>query len=174
MIKCIKWPSNNHDCVALVRFAKKLLMRTSLFLIVFTALFSAGCSDSSSAEGDQPHSIPTISAKKTTTIQWIDSTKNFGRINEGQKLALSFRFKNTGDNPLVIRSVQPSCGCTVADYPKEPIAPGAEGEITGEFDSKGREGLQHKELTVMSNSLYGIDKVSFEVIVVPQTKAATK
>ena len=81
-----------------------------------------------------------------TSIQWIDSIKNLGRINEGQKLEVSFRFKNTGDKPLIIQSVRPGCGCTVADYPKEPIAPGAEGEITGSFDSKGRENMQRKEI----------------------------
>lgn len=87
-----------------------------------------------------------------TTIQWVDSVKNLGRINEGQKLEISFRFKNTGSKPLVITSVVPGCGCTVADYPKEPIAPGGEGEITGSFDSHGRENLQRKQIAVVANT----------------------
>lgn len=87
-----------------------------------------------------------------TTIQWIDSTKDYGKINQGDKLEVLFRFKNTGDKPLVIESVHPSCGCTVADPPKAPIAPGAEGEIKGSFDSNGKSGLQHKTITVMANT----------------------
>lgn len=103
-------------------------------------------------------------AAQLTTIQWLDSSKNLGRINEGQKVEVSFRFKNTGDKPLIIRSVQPGCGCTVADYPKEPIAPGAQGEITGSFDSKGREGLQHKEIMVTANTIGSPDhRIAFEV-----------
>jgi len=87
-----------------------------------------------------------------TTIQWIDSVKDYGKINEGQKLEVLFRFKNTGNKPLVIESVHPSCGCTVADPPKEPIAPGAEGEIKGSFDSNGKSGQQHKSIEVTANT----------------------
>jgi hypothetical protein len=87
-----------------------------------------------------------------TSIQWIDSTKDYGKINEGDKLEVLFRFKNTGTKPLIIESVHPSCGCTVANPPTEPIAPGAEGEIKGSFDSNGKSGLQHKTITVMANT----------------------
>jgi hypothetical protein len=59
----------------------------------------------------------------------------------------------------------------VADYPKQPIAPGEEGEITGEFDSNGRQGLQHKELTVRSNTAAAVQNVYFEVNVIPNPQA---
>lgn len=102
--------------------------------------------------------------KALTTIQWIDSAKNLGKINQGQKLQISFRFKNSGKNPLVIQAVNPSCGCTVADFPKEPIQPGQESQITGSFDSNGRSGLQHKELTVIANTEGNPEhKLTFEV-----------
>ena len=87
-----------------------------------------------------------------TSIQWIDSVKNYGKITEGQKLEVAYRFKNTGTKPLIIESVHPSCGCTVADPPKEPVAPGAEGEIKGSFDSNGKSGQQHKTIFVMANT----------------------
>jgi hypothetical protein len=86
-----------------------------------------------------------------TTVQWLDSTKDFGKIVEGQRLEVAFRFKNTGDKPLVIERVQPSCGCTIAEQPKEPIAPGAEGQVKASFDSKSRVGTNHKSLTVFAN-----------------------
>lgn len=87
-----------------------------------------------------------------TTIQWIDSSKNFGKINEGQVLDVAFRFKNVGDKPLVIRHVRASCGCTEPNWPKEPIAPGAEGSITAQFNSSGREGMNAKDLYVEANT----------------------
>jgi hypothetical protein len=87
-----------------------------------------------------------------TTIQWLDSSKDFGKIGEGQKLEVAFRFKNTGDKPLVIQRVQPSCGCTVAEQSKEPVAPGAEGQIRATFNSEGRTGINHKTLFVYANT----------------------
>jgi hypothetical protein len=88
-----------------------------------------------------------------------------GTITAGDKLTVAFRFKNTGDKPLVIESVQPSCGCTVANYPKEAIAPGGTGEITGAFDSKGKEGLQRKSMTVLANTPRQSYTLQFEVTV---------
>src|SRR5215203_2440748 len=70
-----------------------------------------------------------------TTIQWLDSVKSVGKIKNGEKVQISFRFKNTGTKQLVITSVIVSCGCTVADKPDQPIAPGEEGTIKAEFNS---------------------------------------
>ncbi len=91
-----------------------------------------------------------------TTVQWLDSSsKDFGKIKEGQRLEVAFRFKNTGDKPLVIERVQPSCGCTIAEQPKEPIAPGAEGQVKASFDSNHRVGTNHKTLSVWANMKEG-------------------
>lgn len=94
----------------------------------------------------------TVDQNTTTTVQWIDSIVDKGTIIEGQKLEIAFRFKNSGNKPLVIRNVQPACGCTVADFPKEPIAPGGEGMIKGSFDSNGRLGVNTKTMTVFTNT----------------------
>ena len=86
-----------------------------------------------------------------TTVQWLDSTRDFGKIQEGQQLEVSFRFRNTGSKPLVIERVQPSCGCTVAEQPKEPIPSGAEGLIKATFNSRNHVGINHKTLNVFAN-----------------------
>lgn len=142
----------------------------SLILITIVS-FAAACG-SSDAPGDIDK-LRNESSKQTTTIQWLDSARDFGNIILGQKLSVSFRFKNTGAKPLVIQSVHPACGCTVADYPKEPIAPGGEGEITGEFNSEGKEGQNHKEITVLTNTATHTHKLAFTVTVVgkPQQQA---
>lgn len=94
-----------------------------------------------------------IDSTQFTTLQWLDSTsKDFGKIKEGQKLEVAFRFKNTGDKPLVIQHVQPSCGCTVAEQSQEPVAPGADGQIRATFNSEGRTGVNHKTLFVTANT----------------------
>ena len=88
-----------------------------------------------------------------TTIQWIDSVKNIGLVPAGKKAEITFRFKNTGNRPLFIVDAQPGCGCTIADYPKEAIAPGKEGVITANYDVKaGTSGEFRKNIHVKTNT----------------------
>jgi len=84
-----------------------------------------------------------------TTIQWLDSIKNFGTINQGDKIQILFRCKNTGTKPLIIANARPGCGCTIADYTHEPIAPGAEGLVTASFDSNHGHASGEVRKTVM-------------------------
>jgi hypothetical protein len=105
-----------------------------------------------------------------TTITWLDSAKNMGKITEGEKVEIAFRFVNSGDKPLVIQSVGVSCGCTVAEKPGELFAPGKEGVIKAIFDSKGRLGANHKTVTVYANTEQPMHPLSFEVEVLPANK----
>lgn len=139
----------------------------SLFLL---AAVITSCGEASANKDVQ--AIETGGGGALTSIEWIEPTKDLGSINEGQKLQISFHLKNTGTAPLVLQSVVPGCGCTLADYPKEPIAPGKEADITASFDSQGREGQQHKEITVTANTKETSQhKLSFNVMVVKSTKA---
>jgi len=128
----------------------------------------AGCknNDKSGSSATKPITDST----QFTTIQWLDSSKDFGKIEEGQKLEVSFRFKNTGDKPLVIERVQPSCGCTVAEQSTEPIAPGGEGQVKASFNSQGRTGVNHKTLFVTANTK-GTQSHSLQFIVEVEKKS---
>jgi uncharacterized protein DUF1573 len=88
----------------------------------------------------------------TTTVQLIDSAYNFGNVTDGDKVEYSYRFRNTGDKPLIIASAVASCGCTVPEKPEEPIKPGEVGFLKVVFNSKGRVGEVHKTITVTSNA----------------------
>ena len=106
-----------------------------------------------------------------TNIQWLDSaSRNYGTIPEGQQLNVSFRFRNTGATPLVIGQIRPSCGCTIAEQPKAPIAPGAEGQIRAVFNSQGRSGVNHKTLFVTANTK-GTQNYSLQFSVVVDKKS---
>jgi hypothetical protein len=123
-------------------------------LFLFAGLFVAGCQMADQKPGS---GIKDAGGKsdtgQLTTIQWIDSSnRDFGRIMEGQKLEVSFRFKNSGDKPLLIQHVQPSCGCTVPEQSSEPIAPGEESDIKATFTSEGHVGPNHKTLWVLANT----------------------
>lgn len=88
-----------------------------------------------------------------TTIQWLDSShQDLGKVNEGQVVEVSWKFKNNGSKPLIINGASASCGCTVAEKPEAPIAPGEEGIIKAKFDSKNREGMQRKDVYVTANT----------------------
>jgi Protein of unknown function (DUF1573) len=103
-----------------------------------------------------------------TTVQWLDSAQNFGKVTDGEKVVITFHFKNTGTKPLIISNVQASCGCTVPSKPEEPIAPGAEGKITAEFNSEGRVGKASKNITVTANTKESITVLMFEGEVLPK------
>jgi len=90
--------------------------------------------------------------KDSTTVQIIDSTYNFGKVTDGERVEYNYRFKNTGKHPLVILSATASCGCTVPEKPDEPINPGETGFLKVVFNSKGRVGEAHKTITVTSNA----------------------
>jgi len=132
-----------------VRLQKLSFMRYLLTCLIAASLI-AGCKNNDKSGAAAGTTI--TDSTQFTTIQWLDSTKDFGKIAEGQKLEVSFRFKNTGDKPLVIEKVQPSCGCTVAEQSTEPIAPGAEGQVKASFNSEGRTGVNHKTLFVYANT----------------------
>jgi len=109
--------------------------------------------------------IPAADSANYTRIEWLDSSKSMGTMTQGQVLKISYRFRNSGEKPLIIQRVQPGCGCTVADYPKEPIAPGKEGEIKAEFDSKGKEGVQRKNILVYANTPELMHTLWFDVTI---------
>lgn len=78
---------------------------------------------------------------------------DFGTIKEGEIVQHIFKFKNSGNSPLVITNASGNCGCTVPEWPKDPIAPGKSGEIKVSFNSKGKSGVEEKEVYVMANTI---------------------
>jgi hypothetical protein len=131
------------------------------FLMIMGIAMLAAC-ESNPKNPKEPATTPqTIQAEKDaavgdstswTTVQWLDSVQNFGKVTDGEKVMVTFHFKNTGTKPLIIASVQASCGCTVPSKPEEPVAPGAEGVIKAEFNSEGRVGAANKTITVRCNT----------------------
>ncbi|NVO30085.1 DUF1573 domain-containing protein [Hymenobacter lapidiphilus] len=77
---------------------------------------------------------------------------DFGSIPEGVMASHEFRFKNTGNQPIIIANVQASCGCTTPDWTKTPILPGKSGMVKAVYSSAGRPGVFNKTVTVVSNA----------------------
>ena len=93
------------------------------------------------------------SIKNVPVLQFEKNTHDFGSIVQGEKISYAFQFNNIGKGDLVIRAAQGSCGCTVPEYPKDPVKPGNEGIINVTFNSEGKEGYQEKTITIISNTL---------------------
>ena len=125
------------------------------FLVIFTLpalLFSCDIRKNANRKDVQAKSVSAQTFKDSTTVEIIDSTHNFGKITDGEKAEYNYKFKNTGKNPLIISSATASCGCTVPEKPEEPIKPGEMGFLKVVFNSKGRVGEVHKEITIISNA----------------------
>ncbi len=91
---------------------------------------------------------------KMAVLEFEEDTLDYGTILQHSDGNRVFKFTNTGDAPLVIASVRPSCGCTVAHYTKEAILPGKQGEIKVKYDTK-RLGGFNKSIRVQSNTENG-------------------
>jgi len=123
------------------------------YLVIASAIFTLIACGSQDTKKSANTTQGASDSLNYTTIQWLDSSKDVGTLNYGETAQIKFRFKNTGDKPLLVVSAQPGCGCTVADYPKQPIEPGQEGEITAGFDTKkGGEGEFKKNIVVTTNT----------------------
>ncbi len=101
----------------------------------------------SPVNADEP--VDTVNVAKMT----FENTRyDFGTINEGEIVTHNYKFTNTGKIPLVISDARSTCGCTVPDWPKDPIQPGEEGQISVQFDSKGKKDQQAKPITISANT----------------------
>lgn len=78
-------------------------------------------------------------------------TRDLGTVLWNKPVTAEFKITNTGNKPLVISNVTTSCGCTVADWTKEPIMPGKSGKISSTFDAKAV-GRFHKTVGIYSNA----------------------
>lgn len=92
------------------------------------------------------------SKKSAPKAEFAVGVHDFGKIKESVgKVTCTFKFKNTGDQPLIIQRVQATCGCTSPSYTKEPVLPGKEGEVTVVYSATGNVGSFEKRLTVFTN-----------------------
>jgi len=135
---------------------------------MFASFAFVSCQNSASADtSSTPESVQTIETPgdvktntvvtseptgPTTTATFGELEYDFGSVDQGEKVTHKYTFKNDGKEPLIISNAKGSCGCTVPQWPKEPIAPGEEGEILVQFDTKGKKGNQTKTVTLTANT----------------------
>ncbi len=108
----------------------------------------------------QPAAQPEVNPEgPLPKFEFEEESYDFGTINEGDIVTHIFKFTNTGEAPLMISSATASCGCTVPEWPKEPIAVGEEGEIKVQFNSRKKPGVQNKTVTITANTYPKINRI---------------
>lgn len=135
---------------------KLLKIRRLLAVIVMGLCVLTACEDKTDGKLStdlvtSPKSA-TETSDKQAAIKFDKEEHDFGTLLQGEVVSYSFHFTNVGNMPLIVSEVGSSCGCTVGDYPREPIAPGKTGSIKVTYNSAGHHGFQSRYLTVMTNT----------------------
>ncbi len=86
-------------------------------------------------------------------FQWADTLFAFGEVREGDIIQQPFGFRNVGTAPLLINTATSTCGCTIPEWPKDPIMPGDSGTIRVKFNTLHRTGQQMKQVTIFANTI---------------------
>src|SRR5690606_5707480 len=140
---------------------KHLMEMKKVLLYSLVSLFVVSCGTNASDNTEQNVSSESASVHPTEVsidtanapiITISNDTFDFGVAKEGEKVSHEFEFTNDGNTPLIISSVNASCGCTTPNYPKQPIKPGERSKIEVVFDTKNQPGMQHKVITMFSNA----------------------
>lgn len=113
--------------------------------------------------------MPAMAHGECAKIKFDNTMHDFEAVpEEGGTVAHDFVFTNEGDAALVVIEVNTNCGCTVADFPQAPIAPGKQGVITITFDPKGHPGEFAKEIVVKTNANKKKSRLRIKGMVIPQ------
>jgi len=133
---------------------ERFFMRNIFFLFVIISII-ASCGNNEKVKPQSFTELDKIATDSAnfTQIEWIDSVANFGTINEGEIVEVTFKFKNIGNKPLYVIDVKPGCGCTSPSYSNEAIKPQKEGWVKGTFNSNNQKGEIHKFIRVVTNTI---------------------
>jgi hypothetical protein len=148
---------------------KKSILLFSTFALIATASFAQKKTDtksptstttsaptstatgSTSTSAAPQQATPTADQNPDAHMKFATEEHNFNTIPEGPAVTFDFDFKNIGKEPIVLSTVQASCGCTTPNWSKEPILPGKSSKITATYNTQGRPGAFTKTITVNSN-----------------------
>ena len=126
---------------------KTILKTLSVTFLLFTSL-------SSSMQAQEKKTLDNIGNDNPNqaNFKFEKTDYDFGTIKQGESITYEFKFSNTDGEPIIISKAEGSCGCTVPQWPKEPIMKGQTSAIKVTFNSTGKLGMQDKTVTITSNA----------------------
>jgi hypothetical protein len=149
---------------------RTLYLAAGLSFMLFSCENASSRIENGSSNEAEAVSSSVVEAQGSPTFQFNEEFHDFGDIDEGNMVEHIFKFTNTGDAPLIISNAQGSCGCTVPQWPRNPIAPGEEEEIKVSFNSAGRAGKQDKRVTLSANTVPNTYVLNITSNVIPKSK----
>lgn len=149
---------------------KSVFIVAALMAFVFTSC-KDNAADKVSEENVAAAAERDAEAGKFPVMEFEKTTHDFGTIEQGTPVETLFKFTNTGESDLVIVDAKSSCGCTVPEYPKAPIAPGESGELLVKFNGSGKNQVS-KTVTITANTEKGKEMLSIKAFVNPKEGAA--
>lgn len=144
-------------------------MKKSILLSALCVAFAfTSCKDNAADKVNEENVVSAADrdaeSVKYATMSFEETEFDFGDIQRGDHVEHLFAFKNTGDAPLVIVDAKSSCGCTVPEYTKDPIAPGQNGTLLVKFDGSGQNQV-NKTITVTANTEKGAERLTIKAFV---------
>ena len=110
-----------------------------------------------------------VGENAVTSMKIEDPVRHYSPIMQGVKQNISVKITNTGSEPLLLKNVMPSCGCTIAKFPEHAIAPGNDASVELEYDSSKNTGYTAIYTTITANVTEKAHTVFFDINVVPNS-----
>jgi hypothetical protein len=150
-------------------------MKNVVYILILSVLLFSACNNDDPASRIKKENLEKAKQKraelnKFPVMEFETKEIDFGTHNEGDILDTVFKFKNTGEAPLVITNVKTSCGCTTPYWPKEPIQPGQTEQIKVRFNTNHKPGKQTKTITIHANTKNLTERVVIKAYNIPKTK----
>ncbi|MEP0265090.1 DUF1573 domain-containing protein [Dokdonia sp.] len=148
-----------------------------LVLGVLTAMIFTSCKEDASSKVKEEN-IEVAAARDAQATEFpvmtFDETEyDFGTIEKGSPVEHKFTFTNTGKAPLVIVDAKSSCGCTIPEYSRNPVAPGEKGELLVKYNASGTNAIT-KSITITANTEKGKEALKIKAFVNAPAAPASK
>jgi len=152
-------------------------MKKSIFILAAAVLVSfTSCKDNAADKVGEENVAAAAerdaSSGKVPVMSFAEGEFDFGTIDQGTPQEHIFKFTNTGDADLIIVDAKSSCGCTVPEYTKDPVAPGASGELLVKFNGSGKNQVS-KTVTITTNTAAGKETIKIKAFVTPKEGATS-
>ena len=102
----------------------------------------------------------TVDTVNVAKLSFAETSFDFGTVREGAVVEHRFQFTNTGKVPLLISNARSTCGCTIPDWPRQPIAPGGTGVIPVRFDTENKTEGQRTPVMITANTYPALTEVT--------------
>src|SRR5712671_1092810 len=107
------------------------MSKAIIYFVIFVSFFTS-CNNNTAGTSKNdlainPATIAQMDTANYTTIEWEDTVRNFGIVEEGDTVFVQFKFKNSGEKALFVTAAHSSCGCATVKYPEKAVLPGEKG-----------------------------------------------